>query len=242
VPPRGSIGAPRTRASKQLPISTASNGPRLRQQRGQRGRAGRRYSGEGSRLQSQPDWMPTDASKIPDAISEALQHGSRSVSTASRRIRPSSCSRSHGLRRRSPKAVLSTALPVNLVRMVSGRTPSSRSIIMWRGGTRRFRRSWTVDVDFLRRGAAPMMRRMTPLSRGWFWATQRAGKGRQVAGILLEQWDERSRRASGISKADKSRGCAAHTGRSHQRHPLGSSWTITAKVTENIMTPTGRGV
>ncbi|MCA7118238.1 MAG: strawberry notch family protein, partial [Acidibrevibacterium sp.] len=65
--------------------------------------------------------------------------------------------------------------------------------------------SWTVDETFDIVSAAPDdAENAVRFRRGWFLGDGTgAGKGRQVAGILLDNWVKGRRRAVGVSKSDK---------------------------------------
>ena len=65
--------------------------------------------------------------------------------------------------------------------------------------------SWTVDATFDLVAAAPDdAENAVRFRRGWFLGDGTgAGKGRQVAGILLDNWLKGRRRAVWISKSDK---------------------------------------
>ena len=65
--------------------------------------------------------------------------------------------------------------------------------------------SWTVDATFDVVAAAPDdAENAVRFRRGWFLGDGTgAGKGRQVAGILLDNWLKGRRRAVWISKSDK---------------------------------------
>ena len=65
--------------------------------------------------------------------------------------------------------------------------------------------SWTVDETFERvQAVSDDTERAVRLRRGWFLGEGTgAGKGRQVAGILLDNWLKGRRRAIWISKSDK---------------------------------------
>jgi type IV secretory pathway VirB10-like protein len=104
--------------------------------------------------------------------------------------------------------------------------------------------SWTVDATFdVVAAARDKAENAVRFRRGWFLGDGTgAGKGRQVAGILLDNWLKGRRRAVWISKSDKLIEDA-------QRVPAALitgirsdlPGQITAQVTENIYdTPTGR--
>ncbi|MFA6032004.1 MAG: strawberry notch family protein [Myxococcota bacterium] len=65
--------------------------------------------------------------------------------------------------------------------------------------------TWTVDATFDKIEAAPDdCDRAFPFRKGWFLGDGTgAGKGRQVAGVLLDNWLKGRRRAVWISKSDK---------------------------------------
>jgi hypothetical protein len=65
--------------------------------------------------------------------------------------------------------------------------------------------SWSVDETFDNLSAAPDgVANAVRFRRGWFLGDGTgAGKGRQVAGVILDNWLKGRRRALWVSKSDK---------------------------------------
>ena len=151
------------------------------------------------------EWSPPDGATLTDALYE--QYGLQAI-----RI-PGSCP--HPTRLVQSAAMASVAppkpsyrphLPSNLV--ADGILSDAQLESITYAGeahSERLAGSWTVDATFdvvaAARDDAPNAVRFR---RGWFLGDGTgAGKGRQVAGILLDNWLKGRRRAAWISKSDK---------------------------------------
>lgn len=151
------------------------------------------------------EWSPPNGARLTDALYE--QYGLQAI-----RI-PGSCP--HPTRLVQSAAMASVAppkpsyrphLPLNLVADGILSDAQLESIIYaGEAHSERLAGSWTVDATFdvvaAARDDAPNAVRFR---RGWFLGDGTgAGKGRQVAGILLDNWLKGRRRAAWISKSDK---------------------------------------
>jgi hypothetical protein len=151
------------------------------------------------------DWTPTNAGKITDALYEeyALQsiripgaqsHPTKLVQSAAMAsvAPPKPCYRPHLPAKVMADGILSDAQIESVI--YSGEAHSK-----YLAG------SWTIDVTFdLVAAARDEAENAVRFRRGWFLGDGTgAGKGRQVAGILLDNWLKGRRRAVWISKSDK---------------------------------------
>jgi predicted RNA methylase len=151
------------------------------------------------------DWAPTDASKITDALYEpyALQsihipgvhaHPTRLVQSAAMAsvAPPKPSYRPHLPARAIADGILSDAQVESVI--YAGEAHSA-----FLAG------SWTVDATLdVVAAARDDAENAVRFRRGWFLGDGTgAGKGRQVAGILLDNWLKGRRRAVWISKSDK---------------------------------------
>jgi len=151
------------------------------------------------------DWAPTDARKITDALYEsyvlqsiripgAHAHPTKLVQSAAMAsvVPPKPSYRPHLPAKVIPDGILSDAQLESVI--YAGEAHSA-----FLAGC------WTVDATFdvvavAREDAVNAVR----FRRGWFLGDGTgAGKGRQVAGILLDNWLKGRRRAVWISKSDK---------------------------------------
>ena len=127
---------------------------------------------------------------------------SRSVFPARRRIPPSWCSRQRWPRSRRRSHPTGRICRRTSPLTACCRTPSLKSVIY--AGEARLRLLadyWSVDATFdVVTAARDDAENRVRFHRGWFLG---AGKGRQVAGILLDNWLKGRRRAVWISKSDK---------------------------------------
>jgi predicted RNA methylase len=151
------------------------------------------------------DWTPTDGSNITDALNEAYTLQSIRVPRA--QAHPTKLAQSAAMASVAPpKPSYRPHLPDNVV--VDGILSDAQleSVIYAGEAHSRFPAgSWTVDATFdvvsaARNDAENAVR----VRRGWFLRDGTgAGKGRQVAGILLDNRLKGRRRAVWISKSDK---------------------------------------
>ena len=151
------------------------------------------------------DWIPADASKITDALYET--YTLQSVRIPGARAHPTKLVQSAAMASVAPpKSSYRPHLPVNVVADGILSDAQLESIIYAGDAHSAFLAgSWTVDATFdvvaaARDDAGNAVR----FRRGWFLGDGTgAGKGRQVAGILLDNWLKGRRRAIWISKSDK---------------------------------------
>ena len=151
------------------------------------------------------NWTPTDASQISDALYEAYTR--QSICMPSAQPHPTKLVQSAAMASVAPsKPSYRPHLPANVV--ADGILPDAQleSIIYAGEAHSEFLAgSWTVDATFdvvaaAREDAGNAVR----FRRGWFLGDGTgAGKGRQVAGILLDNRLKGRRRAVWISKSDK---------------------------------------
>ena len=151
------------------------------------------------------DWAPTDAGKITDALykSYALQ----SIRIAGAQAHPTKLVQSAAMASVAPpKSSYRPHLPV---RVIAGGILSDAQLesVIYAGEAHSefLAGSWTVDATFdVLAAARDDAEHAVRFRRGWFLGDGTgAGKGRQVAGILLDNWLKGRRRAVWISKSDK---------------------------------------
>ena len=151
------------------------------------------------------DWKPVEGGRITDALYE--EYGLQSI-----RI---SGSQAHPTRLVQSAAMASVAPPRPSYRphlpaaIISGGLLSDAQLesVIQAGDAQagHLAGSWTVDETFDIVSAAPdNAPNAIRFRRGWFLGDGTgAGKGRQVAGILLDNWLKGRRRAVWVSKSDK---------------------------------------
>ncbi len=151
------------------------------------------------------DWTPADGSNITDALYEP--YSLQSIHIAGAKAHPTKLVQSAAMASvASPKPSYRPHLPAMVVSDGILSDAQLESIIYAGVAHSEFLAgSWTVDATFdvvaaAREDATDAVR----FRRGWFLGDGTgAGKGRQVAGILLDNWLKGRRRAVWISKSDK---------------------------------------
>jgi predicted RNA methylase len=151
------------------------------------------------------DWMPTDASKITDALYES--YALQSIRIPGARVHPTKLVQSASMASVAPpKPSYRPHLPAHV--MADGILSDAQleSVIYAGEAHSEFLAGcWTVDATFdIVSAARDDAENAVHFRRGWFLGDGTgAGKGRQVAGILLDNWLKGRRRAVWISKSDK---------------------------------------
>jgi len=151
------------------------------------------------------DWMPTDARKITDALYES--YALQSIRIPGAQAHPTKLVQSAAMASVAPpKPSYRPHLPANIVADGILSDAQLESIIYAGEAHSEFLTgSWTVDATYdVVAAARDDAENAVRFRRGWFLGDGTgAGKGRQVAGIVLDNWLKGRRRAIWISKSDK---------------------------------------
>ena len=151
------------------------------------------------------DWAPPEGARLTDALYE--EYGLQSIRIPGSQAHPTKLVQSAAMASVAPpKPTYRPHLPTNLVSDGVLSDAQLESVIHAGEAHSDFLAgSWTVDGTFDLVTAAPdNAENAVRFRRGWFLGDGTgAGKGRQVAGILLDNWHKGRRRAVWISKSDK---------------------------------------
>jgi predicted RNA methylase len=149
------------------------------------------------------DWTPPECAHLTDAIYE--EYGLQSIRIPGSQAHPTKLVQSAAMASIAPpKPSYRPTLPANILRLLSD---AQVETVIYAGEAHSdyLAGSWTVDKTFDVVKAAPADATNTVRFRGGFMLGDGtgAGKGRQAAGIILDNWLQGRRKAVWISKSDK---------------------------------------
>jgi predicted RNA methylase len=151
------------------------------------------------------DWMPAEGGHITDALYE--QYGLQAIRISGSQAHPTKLVQSAAMASVAPpKPSYRPHLPSNIISDGVLSDAQFESVIYAGEAHSDFLAgSWTVDETFdVVSAARDDAENAVRFRRGWFLGDGTgAGKGRQVAGILLDNWLKGRRRAVWVSKSDK---------------------------------------
>ena len=151
------------------------------------------------------DWTPPEGSRLTDALYE--EYVLQSIRIPSSQAHPTKLVQSAAMASVAPpKPSYRPHLPISLIADGVLSDAQLESVIYAGDAHADFLAgAWTVDETFDLVTAAPDdAENAVRFRRGWFLGDGTgAGKGRQVAGILLDNWLKGRRRAVWVSKSDK---------------------------------------
>ncbi|MES5481522.1 strawberry notch family protein [Bradyrhizobium sp. INPA03-11B] len=151
------------------------------------------------------EWSPPEGARLTDALYE--EYGLQSIRIPGAHAHPTKLVQSAAMASVAPpRPSYRPHLPANLVADGTLSDAQLESVIYAGEAQSEFLAgSWTVDATFdVVAGARDDAEKAVRFRRGWFLGDGTgAGKGRQVAAILIDNWLKERRRAVWISKSDK---------------------------------------